>query len=89
MSNLDTLRSVTEHILRDGNDLTEEGQILIEDPELWSDLLIFLWECHASIKREHTTEDGTFLTHNKGVITSNFTGDWFLTEGENRDKLGE
>jgi hypothetical protein len=29
------------------------------------------------------------LLHNKGAITSTFTGDWLLTEGENRDKLGE
>jgi hypothetical protein len=27
-----------EHIPRNGNDLTEEGQILLEDPELWLDL---------------------------------------------------
>ena len=40
-------------------------------------------------KREHTTEDDTFLLHNKGSITSTFTDDWLLTEGENRDKLGE
>ena len=30
-----------------------------------------------------------FLLHNKGAITSIFTGDWLLTEGENPDKLGE
>ena len=28
------LKSCKEHIPRDGNDLTEEGQILLEDPEL-------------------------------------------------------
>ena len=26
-----------EHIPRNGHDLTEEGQILLEDPELWLD----------------------------------------------------
>ena len=78
-----------EHIPRNGNDLTEEGQILLEDPELWLDRSTFLWECHASRKREHTTEDGTFLLHNKEAITSTFTGDWLLTKGESRDKLGE
>ena len=83
------LRWCKEHIPRDGNDVTEKGQILLEDPELWMDRLTFLWECHASRKRECTTEDGTYLSHNKGVITSTFTGDWFLTEGESRDKLGE
>ena len=49
----------------------------------------FLWECHESRKRERTTEDGTFFLHNKGAVTSTFTGDWLLTEGESRDKLGE
>ncbi len=67
-----------EHIPRNGNDLTEEGQILLEHPELWMDRPTFLWECHVSRKRERTTEDGTFLLHNKGAITSTFTGDWLL-----------
>ena len=84
-----TLKWCKQHIPRNGNDLTEEGQILLEDPELLVDRLTFSWECHVSRKREHTTEDDTFLLHNKGVITSPFTGDWLLTEGENRDKLGE
>ncbi len=78
-----------ENIPRNGNDLTEEGQILLEDPELWLDHSTFLWEYHASRKREHTAKDGTFLLHNEGVITSTFTGDCLLTEGESRDKLGE
>ena len=82
-----TLKWCKEHIPEDGNDLTEEGQILLEDPELWLDRLTFLWECHASRKQELTTEDVTFFLHNKEVITSTFTGDWFLTEGESRDKM--
>ena len=86
---IDTQKWCKEHIPRDGNDLTEKGQILFEDPELWLDHLTFLWECHALRKRKRTTEDDTFLLHNKGSITSTFTGDWLLTEGENRDKLGE
>ena len=53
------LKWCKEHIPRNGNDLTAEGQILLEDPELWLDLLTFLWECHVSRKRERTTEDGT------------------------------
>ena len=63
--------------------------MLLDKPELWMDRLAFLWECHASRKRERTTDDSTFLLHNKGSITSTFTGDWLLTEGESRDKLGE
>ena len=78
-----------EHIPRNGNGLTEEGQILLEDPELWLDRSTFLWECHASRKRERTTEDDTFLLHSKGAITSTFTGDWLLTERQGRDKMGE
>ena len=30
-----------------------------------------------------------FCLHNKGTITSTFTEDWLLTEGESRDNLGE
>ena len=41
------LKWCKEHIPRGGNDLTEEGQILLEDPELWLDRLTFLWECHT------------------------------------------
>ena len=64
---------------RDGNDLTEEGQILFEDLQLWLVLLTSLWECLSSRKRELTPEDDTFLLHNKGTITSTFTGDCLLT----------
>jgi hypothetical protein len=83
------LKWCKEHPPRDGNDWTEEGQMLLDDPELWLDRLTFSWECHASRKRDRTTEDGTFLLHKKGTITSTFTGDWLLTDGESRDKLGE
>ena len=31
---VDALKWCKEHIPRDGNELTEEGQILLEDPEL-------------------------------------------------------
>ena len=86
---IDAQKWCKEHIPRNGNDLTETGQILLEDPELCLDRQTFSWACHTSRKREHTTEDGTVFLHNKGVITSTFTGDWLLTEGENRDKLGE
>ncbi len=75
------LKWCREIIPRNGNDLTE-GQILLEDPKLWLDRRTLSWECHASRKRERTTEDGTFLLHNKGGITSTFTGDWLLTEGK-------
>ena len=38
----DALKWCKEHIPRDGNDLTKEGQLLLEDPELWLDRLTFL-----------------------------------------------
>ncbi len=83
------LKCCKEHVPRDGNDWTEEGQMLLDDPELWLGRQTFSWECHASRKRDRTKEDGTFLLHKKGVIPSTFTGDWLLTEDESRDKVGE
>jgi hypothetical protein len=81
-----TLKWCKEHVPRDGNDWTEEGQMLLDDPELCLDHLAFSWECHTSRKRDRTTEDGTFLLHKKDDITSTFTGGWLLTEGESRLK---
>jgi hypothetical protein len=68
-----TLKWCKEHGPRDDNDWTEEGQIPLDDPELWLDRLTFSWECHTSRKRDLTTEDGTFVLHKTGVITSTFT----------------
>jgi hypothetical protein len=46
---------------------------------------------HESRKREgiNELEDGSFMPHQQGPITSTFTGDWFLREGEGRELLGE
>ncbi len=33
------LKWCKEHVPRDGNDWTEEGQMLLDDPELWLDRL--------------------------------------------------
>jgi hypothetical protein len=63
--------------------------MLLDDPDLWLDRLTFSWECDTCRKRDRTTEDTTILIHKKGDITTTFTGDWLLTEGENRDNLGE
>ena len=65
-----SLKCCKEHVPRDGNDLIEGGQIILEDPELLLDHLTFQWECHVSRNREHTSENDTFLIHNKGTITS-------------------
>jgi hypothetical protein len=40
-------------------------------------------------KRERSKEDGSFMPHQKGPITSTFTADWFLQEGQGRELLGE
>lgn len=47
---VDALKWCKEHVPRDGNDWTEEGQMLLDDPELWLDHLTFSWECHTSRK---------------------------------------
>jgi hypothetical protein len=36
-----TLKWCKEHVPRDGNDWTEEGQMLLDAPELWLDHLTF------------------------------------------------
>jgi hypothetical protein len=33
--------------------------------------------------------DGSFVTHQVGTISSTFTSDWYLRKGESRDKMGE
>jgi hypothetical protein len=42
-----------------------------------------------SRKRGRMNEDASFIHHQKGPITSTFTSDWFLREGEGRELLGE
>jgi len=44
---------------------------------------------HESRKRGRINEDGSFMPHQKGPITSTYTADWFLREGEGRELLGE
>ncbi len=44
---------------------------------------------HESRKRERINDDGVFMRHQRGPITSTFTTDWFLREGEGRELLGE
>jgi hypothetical protein len=44
---------------------------------------------HESRKRERINEGGSFIPHQKGPITSTFTADWFLREGDGRELLGE
>ncbi len=65
-------------------DISEEGQDLLEDIDRWWDKTSLLKEYYESRKGERIHEDGSFMTHQKGPITSTYTTDWFLREGELR-----
>ncbi len=78
-----------EHIPWNGNDLTDEGLLLLDDIELWWKKQNILWVCHNSRKKDRMNVYGTFLPHQKGAISATFTSDWCLRKGESRDKLGE
>ena len=60
----------------------------MEDTDRWRDKRTLLKECYESRKREKIN-GGSFMPHQKGPITSTYTTDWFLREGEGREKLGE
>ena len=81
-----------EHIPRKGNnlnDITEEGISLLDDAELWWEKQNLLWACDASRSKDRVNNDGSFVTHQIGVISSTFTSDWYLRKGGSRDKMGE
>ena len=59
------------------------------DKDIWGNRTALLGVTHESRKRERSSEDGSFLTQQKGPITSTYTADWFLREGEGRELLGE
>ena len=66
-----------------------EGQELLEDKEIWGNETALHGAVYESRKRERSNEDGLFMPHQKGPITSTFTADWFLREGQGRELLGE
>ena len=66
-----------------------EGQGLLEDKELWGNETALRGAIHDSRKRERSNEDDVFMSHQRGPITSTFTADWFLREGQGRELLGE
>jgi len=71
-----------EHMPRKGKEpISEEGQNLLDDPDRWCDRASLLKECYEPRKRERTHEDGSFMHHQKGSITTTYTTDWFLREG--------
>jgi hypothetical protein len=81
-----------EHTQRNETDpISEEDQNLLEDMDRWCDPdeVSLLKEYYESRKRERIHEDGSFMHHQKGSITGNYTEDWNLREGEYRKKLGE
>ncbi len=65
------------------------GSELLEDKEIWGNETAQRGTIHDSRKRERSNEDGLFMSHQKGPITSTFTVDWFLREGQGRELLGE
>jgi hypothetical protein len=79
-----------EHIPRKGKgNISAEGQDLLEDKNIWGNETTLGGVIFESRKRERVNEDGLFIPHQKGPITSTFTADWFLREGQGRELLGE
>jgi hypothetical protein len=79
-----------EHMPRRGKDnISAEGQELLEDKELWGNETALRGVIHDSRKRARSNVDGVFMPHQRGPITSTFTADWFLREGQGRELLGE
>jgi hypothetical protein len=79
------------HKDNDLNDITEEGISLLDDTEVWGEKQNLLWACHASSlgSKDRVNNDGSFVTHQIGAISSTFTSDWYLRKGDSRDKMGE
>jgi hypothetical protein len=69
--------------------ISAEGQEFLEDKEIWGNETALRGVIHDSRKRERSKEDGSFMSHQKDPITSTFTTDWFLREGQGRELLGE
>jgi len=76
-----------ENIPRKGKgDISEEGQEILEDKEIWANHNALCKVIHESRKRERSNEDGLFILHQKGPITTTrgFTADWFSGGGGTR-----
>ncbi len=79
-----------EHMTTKGKgNIFVEGQELLEDKDIWGNGTALHGVIYESRKRERSNEDGLFMPHQKGPITSTFTSDWFLREGQGRELLGE
>jgi hypothetical protein len=65
-----------DHISRKGKgDISGEGQDLLEDKDKWGNKTALLGVIHESRKMERVNEDDSFMSHQKGPITSTFTSD--------------
>jgi hypothetical protein len=69
--------------------ISAEGQELLEDKEIWGNETALHGAIDESRKRERSNENGLFMPHQKGPITSTITADWFLRKGQGRELLGE
>jgi hypothetical protein len=79
-----------EHMPRKGKgNISAEGQELLEDKDTWGNETVLHGVVYESRKRERSNDDGLFIPHQKGPITSTVTADWFLREGQGREMLGE
>ena len=56
-------------------DISEEGQEILEDKDIWGNQTALLGVIHESRKRGRISEDGSFIPHQKGSITSTYTED--------------
>jgi hypothetical protein len=68
-----------EHIPRKDNnlnDITDEGISLLDDTELWWEKQNLLWTCHVSRSKDRVNNDGSFVTHQIGAMSSTFTSYW-------------
>ena len=61
----------------------------MEDKEIWGNETALREAIHNSMKRERSNVDVVLMPHQRGPITSTFTTDWFLWEGQDRELLGE
>ncbi len=75
-----------EHMSREGKgNISTEGHEFLEDKEIWGNETVLHGAVYESRKRERSNKDGLFMPHQKGPITSTFTADWFLLEGQGRE----
>ncbi len=80
---------LTTHTRKWKGGISEVGQEILEDRDIWTNETTLQRVIHESRKRERSNDDGVFIQHQKGPFTSTFTTDWFLREGEGWELLGK